>query len=170
MRLSTLVPLGLLVLLAPIHARSQYLSLPARAFGDGPIPVVTPGRNALTLHIEPERGSFRLEDVEPWPVTLRSAGTGTIDEIACVEAGRIMPDSDGNGAPELIVTFKSEGDEAGPLRISPNPFNPDAIVTFSTSRSGPGASVRRARADGPHRASICGHGRRAARARAVGPR
>jgi PKD repeat protein len=152
-------------------------SLPARAFGD--TPVVIGASAPWTVHVEAAGGSFRVEDVDPWPITLSAHGAGSVDEIGSVEAATVTEDSDGNHVPELTMTFSAEdlalllggverpatvavtvrggffgggfftasmqvvvqSPEAAndflPLRISPNPFNPEAVVTFSTSKPGP---------------------------------
>lgn len=153
-------------------------SMPARVFSDGPA-VYLPGQSdPLVLHLEPVGTSYRVEDVDRWPITLRSPGTGTMDEILSVADATITADSDGNGTPELTFTYSpvelallfqnappgttvtarvrgtlyaggyfaadlpirigSDGSlhAASPLRISPNPFNPQALVTFSTTKTG----------------------------------
>jgi PKD repeat protein len=151
-------------------------SVPARVFTDGAATYVPGQGDPMTVHLEPGDASYRVEDVDRWPITLRSPGTGALDEILSVADATITPDSDGNGAPELTFTYSPEelallfqnvtpgttvtthvrGDlygggyfsadlavhvgsseqAAGPLRISPNPFNPQAVVTFSTSKAG----------------------------------
>jgi hypothetical protein len=134
---------------------------------------------ALTLHVEPDHGSFRLDEVVLWPVTIHSSGTGSIDEVASTVDAVITEDVDQNGQTELTVDYSAEevallfanvphaavvtlnvagsfyaggsfageiqvlvqregqGAPGAPLRVSPNPFNPDAVVTFSTSKPGP---------------------------------
>jgi len=153
-------------------------AFPARAFGDSPLPSWEPGSaEALTVHVEPIDDTFRIEDVDPGSITMRSPGTGSVEEIYSVEAATITEDSDGNQARELTMTFSPEelalllggiphpgnisvglrgGFFAGgsfaaelkihvkagrpsfaPVRISPNPFNPEAVVTFGISKPGP---------------------------------
>ncbi len=152
-------------------------SISGRVFGNQEVPVVIIGSGeALMLHVEPDHGSFRLDEVLLWPVTIRSSGTGSIDEVASIADAVSTDDVDHNGQPELTMDFSAEelallfanaqspgvvtlnvsgsfyagGSFAGqirvlvqregqgaPLRISPNPFNPDAVVTFSTSKPGP---------------------------------
>lgn len=151
-------------------------SLPARVFADGPALYVPGQSDPMTVHLEPADASYRREDVNVWPITMRSPGTGTMDEIASMADATLTPDSDGNGVPELTFTYSPEelallfqnaqpgavittrikgdfygggyftsdftvhigsaGLAAGPLRITPNPFNPQAVVTFSTSKAG----------------------------------
>jgi PKD repeat protein len=155
-------------------------SIPARVFGNQALPVVNLGSGeALTLHVEPDHGSFRLDEVVLWPVTIHSSGTGSIDEVASTVDAVITEDVDQNGQTELTVDYSAEevallfanvphaavvtlnvagsfyaggsfvgeiqvlvqregqGAPGAPLRVSPNPFNPDAVVTFSTSKPGP---------------------------------
>lgn len=152
-------------------------SVPSRVFGNQAIPVVNLGSGeALTLHVEPDQGSFRLDEVVLWPITVRSSGTGSIDEVASIADAVTTDDVDQNGQPELTVEFSAEelallfanvqhtgvimlnvsgsfyaggslaaeirvlvqrGGQGAPLRITPNPFNPEAVVTFSTSKPGP---------------------------------
>jgi PKD repeat protein len=154
-------------------------SIPARVFGNQTIPVVTLGSgDPLTLHVEPDHGTFRLDDVVLWPITIRSTGTGSVGDIASIADAVVTPDLDQNGEPELtmefsgeelallfgsvqssaVVTVKVSGSlyaggsfgseirvlvqhqgqgQLARLRVSPNPFNPEATVTFSTSKDGP---------------------------------
>lgn len=151
-------------------------SLPARVFANGSA-LYTPGQSEpMILHLESADRSYGIEDIQTWPISMRTDGTGTMDEIACVADAAITPDSDGNRAPELTFQFSPEelallfahtavgttvtahirgdfargghftaelpirvdnAEAAGPLRISPNPFNPEAVVTFSTTKPGP---------------------------------
>lgn len=155
-------------------------SLPGRVFADGPAVWVQGQNTPIALHLESVAGSFRLQDVMVWPITMRSTGTGALAEIQSMEDATATPDSDGNGVPELTFSFSPEElallfetappgttamveirglfDQGGAftatlpvrfeappsappafvrLRISPNPFNPEAVVTFSTSKPGP---------------------------------
>lgn len=157
-------------------------SMPARVFGDQETPIVTLGAgDPLTLHVEPDHASFALDDVVLWPITIHSAGTGSIDEVASIADAVTTDDVDHNGQPEMTVQFSGEevalllgnvqhtalvtikvrgslysgasftseirvlvmhegsspeGQQAR-LRVTPNPFNPDATVSFSTSKAGP---------------------------------
>ena len=151
--------------------------LPARVFIVGSDTYAKGQSEPLTMHVEPENGSFRLQDVNPFPIELHSTGSGSVDQIFSAGDARAVGDSDGNGVPELEFDFAPEGlttllgdAEPGtrvlatvrgtlfdggyfsarvsigigapqavwrPLRIAPNPFNPEATVTFSTRRAGP---------------------------------
>lgn len=152
-------------------------SLPARAFTTGPAVYVIGQNTPMAVRVEPVGASFRLQDVDPWPMELHSAGTGSVAQIYSVEDAQVVPDTDGNGVAEILFTFGPEelallfgraepsttvattirGSFYGggyftadlsisidaadamwqPLRIAPNPFNPQAMVRFSTRRAGP---------------------------------
>lgn len=151
-------------------------SLPARVFADGPAVYVPGQAEPMTVHLEPADASYGREDINVWPITMRSPDTGTMDEIASMMDATLTPDSDGNGVPEVtfsyspeelallfknaspgaVVTTRIRGEfnrggyftsdfmvhigslelAMGRLRITPNPFNPQAVVTFSTSKPG----------------------------------
>src|SRR5262249_59617987 len=64
---------------------------------------------ATCVELEPIRNSFRIEDVNPTSLVLRSAATGTVGEIAGSSGdARGRTDRDRNGTPELEVCFAQE--------------------------------------------------------------
>jgi len=80
--------------------------LPARAFGDTPVPNIRigPSEAALQLRIEPVDGSFRLSDADPWGISMRRGVSDIFVETAALTEG----DSDGNGVEEYTATFTAE--------------------------------------------------------------
>ncbi|HEX7078529.1 MAG TPA: PKD domain-containing protein [Candidatus Eisenbacteria bacterium] len=149
----------------------------ARAFTEERVPTVTvgPDEQPLTVSIEPLNGAFGVDDMDPWPITMRSIGTGSVTEISAQDLVLTDRDEDGNGVTELTVTFAAEDlarlfdgvehpshvdvtlsgrlyqggvfladlamnvrpGSGGRLKISPNPFNPQTIITFHLTRPGP---------------------------------
>ena len=97
--------------------------LPARAFGDTPVPSVRigPSEPPLQLRVEPVNASFRLSDADAWGIAMRRVGEGGVSEVLIESAALTEGDSDGNGVEEFTVTFSAEslmrlfGDLAHPL-------------------------------------------------------
>lgn len=96
--------------------------LPARAFGDTPVPIVRigPSEAPLQLRIEPVDAAFRLSDADPWGISMRRTTAGGVSDIF-VETAATEGDSDGNGVKEFTATFTAEslmrlfGDVAHPI-------------------------------------------------------
>ncbi|HEX5031783.1 MAG TPA: FG-GAP-like repeat-containing protein [Candidatus Eisenbacteria bacterium] len=84
--------------------------LPGRAFARGgprTVPLARPG--TLALHFQPVGGSYENSAVDPSTLRLVSTGTGDISEIAPVPDKTMLElDSDRDGIPELIVSFRAE--------------------------------------------------------------
>lgn len=83
-------------------------SLPARVFAAGSAWYVPGQSEPMVLHLESADRSYRIQDVDPWPITMRSDGSGTMDAIASEADATITPDSDGNHADELTFRFTAE--------------------------------------------------------------
>ena len=102
---------GSCVIVVPNLAPGKIAILPARAF-------TTPENHTVRLasqkpttcvELEPIRNSFRLEDVNPTSLVLRSARTGTVGEIAgAVGNAHGRTDSDRNGIQELTVCYAQD--------------------------------------------------------------
>jgi len=84
--------------------------LPARAFGEQPVPtvVVGPSEAPLVLRVEPVNGSFRLSEADLWGVAMRRSGEHAVAEVYADGPFQTDGDSDGNGVEEFTVTFSGE--------------------------------------------------------------
>src|SRR5262249_28350913 len=102
---------GSRVVVVPNLAAGRIATLPARAF-------TTPENHVIRLEsqrpktcveLEPIRNSFRLTDVNPTSLVMRSAATGTVGQIAGSPGdARSRTDRDRNGIQELEVCFAQE--------------------------------------------------------------
>jgi PKD repeat protein len=127
------------------------------------------------VQIEPQNGSFQLDEVDLTGVLLRCGGSAAVNGIRAVVPAALVGDTDGNGIEEVTAAFRPEdlrrllghvrrpivaamelegflwqgGTYKTTVRVSvipssgrfapvvrPNPFNPQATVTYSTSKPG----------------------------------
>lgn len=135
------------------------------------------GKRRWCVDVEPVGRSFANVEVDLATLTMKSTGTGSVDEIhAITDKSAITVDRDGNGIPEIEACFlkddlrllfsKLRGTSTvtvtlggtlfagGVFRaqidlsvtasgggnlvasLSPNPLNPDAVLTFHTETAG----------------------------------
>jgi len=102
---------GLGVIVVPNLAAGRIPTLPARAFTTPESHVVRleSQRPGTCVELEPIRNSFRIEDVNPTSLVLRSTGTGSVGEISgSIGDVRGRADRDRNGIQELEVCFAQE--------------------------------------------------------------
>jgi len=81
------------------------------------------GKNELTFTFSPEELALLFGTADPG-ATVTAQVKGSFDKGGYFTA-------------DLPVHIGSPEAASGPLRISPNPFNPEALVSFSTSVAGP---------------------------------
>lgn len=133
------------------------------------------GEEPFSVNVQTADGSFGVEDVDFGSVVMRSAGTGSVSEIAAGDI--VLADQDLNRDGVLELTARFSGDDlarlfdgvtqptdvtvsfsgrlfgggsfgadlgvnvrpgaGGLIKIAPNPFNPQALVTFRLTRPGP---------------------------------
>jgi PKD repeat protein len=83
--------------------------LSARAFVLGPsrtTPLVLSDRPPLCIQLEPVGGAFRIEDLDPASLVMRSDRTGTVEQIGVLDSKpTVMSDRDHNGVEELTACF-----------------------------------------------------------------
>ena len=81
----------------------------ARAFVEGGRATISLADTApINVHIEPDQGSFEIDDVDAWPISLHSTGTGVVGQIPTLEGAVAVGDTDGNEVSEVAVTFEAE--------------------------------------------------------------
>jgi hypothetical protein len=85
--------------------------LPARAFTTAENRVVRlrGGKPSTCAQLEPVAQSFAIQEVDPGSITMRSVGTGDVDEIsAAIGKETALGDRDRNGVTELSACFPLE--------------------------------------------------------------
>jgi hypothetical protein len=98
--------------IGPLRTLLNQLGRPreARAFTSGSskiIPVGTHGHD-LCLRVEPVAGSYANADVDLAAFTMRSVGTGAVEEISAIPPKKKMPgDEDRNGIEDLGLCFSA---------------------------------------------------------------
>jgi len=88
-----------------------YPMLPARAFviGGGGAIRLGSAKPTASVEIEPVDRSFDISDVDLTTISMKSSGTGSVDQIDAVGDKTILgPDRDRNGIQEITATFAKE--------------------------------------------------------------
>ncbi len=107
-------------------------TLPARAFlsdRSKTIPLMGQDKPFFAVQIEPIAGGFAVSDIDPAGVWMGFPGSGSQDSIpAHPEKRWVAADKDGNGIPELAVSFASADLRRILVGLSPGPHSISAVV------------------------------------------